>query len=493
MIEWRPHPGPQERVLSLSNSIFEILYGGARGGGKTEAGIVWLTDYIDHPRYRALVIRKNADDLTDWVDRAQRMYANLGVKVAYRPAVFRFPSGAIINTGHLKDEQAYTKYLGQEKHRMLVEELTLIATEKRYLQLLGSCRSTIPELKPQIFNTTNPGAVGHAWVKKRFVDVAPPNTKYTDPTTGRLRIYIPSRIDDNPTLMKNDPGYVRFLEGLKETDYELWRAWRLGDWNTFAGQFFKEFRRDLHVTPPFTPRPSMRKIGSIDWGLLAPFVFLSTVIQTINMQDGRDFIRAWTHRTIDGKEKTPEVWAKIIMETVNLDEYLWIKGDPKMFHRQDDGSISIADQIKKVWGKHGHKLQPANNDRIGGWTMVHKWLSIAPDKLPYWLITENNNNLIRTLPDLIHDESKVEDLITNYGADFSEAVNTILRDDWADAARYMLMHLKWVDAKVGGTAGKEVLKKYKEVLPTTREGDLISLDTDEFKKTEKKGKSWKGQ
>jgi hypothetical protein len=211
------------------------------------------------------------------------------------------------------------------------------------------------------------------------------------------------------------------------------------------------------------------------------------------MKDGRDFIRAWTHRTIDGKEKTPEEWARIIMNEVNLDEYLWIKGDPKMFHRTDDGSISIADQFKKVWGKYGYKLQPANNDRIGGWTMLHKWLSIAPDGLPYWMITENNNNLIRTLPELVHDEKKVEDLITDYGTDYTESVDSIVRDDWADAARYMMMHLKWVDARVGGTAGKQVSKKYREVLPTTAEGDLISIDTDEFKKVQKKGKSWKGQ
>jgi hypothetical protein len=233
---WRPHPGPQE--MALRRNEYEILYGGARGGGKTDAGIVWLTDHVDNPDYRALVIRKNADDLSDWVDRAHKMYASFDVSVAYRPPIFRFPSGAVIRSGHLKDDQAYTKYQGHEYHRMLIEELTQIPDEKRYLELIASCRSTKGNIKPQIFATTNPGGKGHGWVKRRFIDTAnmryypyvdiDGNKKqgmigevYKDPNTGLKRIFVPAKIDDNPTLLRKDPDYIHQLEGLKAVDIQL--------------------------------------------------------------------------------------------------------------------------------------------------------------------------------------------------------------------------------------------------------------------------------
>ena len=221
MPTWKPHP---RQEFALQTDEYEVLFGGSRGGGKTDTGLVWLTYGIENPRYRALVIRKNADDLSDWVDRAIYFYSGMGGKIAYRPAVITFPSGAVIRTGHLKDDQAYTKYQGHEYQRMLIEELTQIPDEKRYLQLLSSCRSTVSDLKPQIFATTNPGGLGHGWVKKRFIDPSPPDTTFEDPTSGRTRIFIPAKIDDNPTLMDIDPDYVKFLDALKDSDVELWKA-----------------------------------------------------------------------------------------------------------------------------------------------------------------------------------------------------------------------------------------------------------------------------
>ena len=102
---WKPHPGAQTLALSVSNT-YETLYGGARGGGKTDAGMVWLLRDSENPKLRGLVIRKNAEDLSDWIDRAREMYPN--AVISGKPAFIRFPSGAIIRTGHLKDDSAYT-------------------------------------------------------------------------------------------------------------------------------------------------------------------------------------------------------------------------------------------------------------------------------------------------------------------------------------------------------------------------------------------------
>jgi len=233
-MEWRPYPKQQE---ALRRDEFEVLFGGSRGPGKTDAGLAWMLYNIDNPRYRGLVIRKNADDLRDWVSRAKIMYKGLGASFAGKPAEISFPSGARIVCGHLKDDSAYEKYQGHEYHRILLEELTQIPDEERYLKLISSCRSTVDGLPPRVFATTNPGGAGHHWVKSRFVDPSPDGVPFTDEQSGRTRIFIRARVEDNPTIMEKDPEYVKFLESLP---FELKKAWRYGDWEVFAGMFFKE-------------------------------------------------------------------------------------------------------------------------------------------------------------------------------------------------------------------------------------------------------------
>ena len=222
--EWIPS---EKQEKALTATAFEVLYGGARGGGKTDAGIAWLLYPIENPKYRALVIRKNYTDLMDWYDRAEAIYCRPPFNaVARGREEFEFPSGAKIKLGHLQDSKSYTKYQGHEYQRMLIEELTQIPTEELYLKLIASCRSTIG-VKPQVFCTCNPGEVGHAWVKRRFVSPSTPMTQFVDPISGRTRIYISATVDDNPHLLKKDPDYVNFLNSLP-TDLKGW--WRYGSW-----------------------------------------------------------------------------------------------------------------------------------------------------------------------------------------------------------------------------------------------------------------------
>lgn len=223
MKEWRPHPRQETALLS---EAFETLYGGARGGGKTDAGMAWLLYPKDSPDYRALVIRRNYTDLNDWLDRAQEMYSGSSAKFVNRDEI-RFPSGGKILVGHLADSKAYMKYQGHEYQRQLIEELTQIPTEEMYLKLISSCRST-NDIEARVFATCNPGGPGHTWVKKRFVDPSKPETEFADPVSGRTRIYIPATVDDNPTLLEKDPGYVAFLDALPP---DLKEQWRHGSWD----------------------------------------------------------------------------------------------------------------------------------------------------------------------------------------------------------------------------------------------------------------------
>lgn len=228
MKEWRPMP-KQELALSISpGSAFEILFGGARGGGKTDTGQAWLTYDAQNPLLRSLVIRRNADDLRDWIDRARGFYAGIG-EILGQPPEVRFRWGSVARTGHLKDENAYTKYQGHEYQRILIEELTHIPSEDHYLKLIASCRSTIPGIMPQVMANCNPDGPGFSWVKKRWgLDGTPTEPVWTrDDKTGRMRVFIPSRVEDNLVLMQHDPEYINNLKGLPDG---LREAWLYGSW-----------------------------------------------------------------------------------------------------------------------------------------------------------------------------------------------------------------------------------------------------------------------
>jgi len=264
-IAWEAHKGtPQEWVLERSED--EILFGGARGGGKTDAGLAWLVrpPYVYHPLYRALVIRKNADDLFDWTERARIFYRSLGGKVTGKPATIRFPSGAVIRLGHLKDENAYGKYIGHEYQKELVEELTQIPRESDFIKLLSTNRSTIDGLPAKGFFTTNPGNIGHAWVKERYV-IPATNKTYIDPVSGKSRIFIPSKVTDNPTLMEKDPSYHGFLMGLK--DPVLRAMWLDGSWDVMPGIYWDMWDKSRHVVQDFNIPPQWLKYRCIDWGI----------------------------------------------------------------------------------------------------------------------------------------------------------------------------------------------------------------------------------
>lgn len=237
---WAPQP---KQELILARSEFELGFGGARGGGKTDAGLAWLGYDSEQPQLRGAIVRKNSIDLQDALLRLREIHPR--VKIFGNPPVVKFPDkdgnitrtkdgelkgGATYFTGHLKDKNALNKYVGQNLQRLLVEELNLVPSEDQYAAVLASIRSTIPGVKAQVFSTFNPDNVGHTWIKRRFrLSGIPHDPIFTkDERTGRGRVFVPSRVEDNEALMHNDPEYVRTLEGLPDG---LREQWRWGSWD----------------------------------------------------------------------------------------------------------------------------------------------------------------------------------------------------------------------------------------------------------------------
>jgi phage terminase large subunit len=401
-----PLPGPQTIALSIGPPVKEILFGGARGGGKTYAGFLWLLKHVSNAKYRALVIRRNYTDLCDWLDRAMQIFHNLSAK--NKAGDISFPSGAVIRTGHLKDTDAYQKYQGHEYQQMLIEELTQIPDEESYLKLLASCRSTVPELKPMTFATSNPGGPGHYWVKERFRVKNRPGVPFLDINSHQYRIFIPSRLSDNPYL---GDDYRVQLEALPD---HLKRAWLDGDWDALSGRYFTEFDPNQHVVQPFNiPEHYGRYVG-MDWGYAPdPWVVLWFAVD----ENGQVVL----YREAWGNNQTPEEVGHMITK-MEAHPITMSVADPSMWAKRD--GISSAEKLSAT----GFNIIPANNDRVNGWMRVHELLRKNPvTGKPNLRIFSSCTKTIESLNSLVHDDTHPMDCAEHP------------LDHWADALRYFSM------------------------------------------------------
>lgn len=208
------------------------------------------------------------------------------------------------------------------------------------------------------------------------------------------------------------------------------------------GQFYTEFDIGLHVCDPIFPTRDSILVGGMDWGRSDPFSLHLTKIETV-VCEGEKFSRATTFLEIYGTDKMPKEWGRTLKDKLEgfgltLRNVSWIRCDNQIFNIGLDNSKSISDQFADCDESFRGLLQPASKERVGGWENLHNWLSMAPDGKPYWQITKNCENLIRTLPLLTHDENKVED------------VDQICEDHSPDDQRYQFKHLKWIDASAQG-------------------------------------------
>lgn len=433
---WVPFPGPQSLALAISTDrrYREILFGGARGGAKTSASIAILSRRIRDQRAKQLVIRRNAEDLSDFEDRAQQAYVVLGIKLRRHPMVLTGKNTGRILGGHLKDDDAYTKYQGHEYCRINIEELTQIPREDLYLKLISSCRSKHHDLFPQVFNTANPGGIGMKWVKQRFVtpdlskthvikhvydwvDVygKPRQTKWQtiiDKETGLWRAYIPSTIDDNPALLENDPDYVKQLDALKSSNPDLYRAWRLGDWNIQFGAVFDEFREYKHTFQRFDAWDITQddfnnsfRIAGMDWGYNDECVILWATFDTITEKQERAFI----YREKHNNHKNPRWWAEHFRNIQEVDP-VQVLALPHDAYYHLGGNKPIYEVFKEALDTLPPDKRPKfiradklmRDVKMSAVNSLHDMLADQADGKPGILIHSSANYLIDTLPTIIY-------------------------------------------------------------------------------------------
>lgn len=475
----------QKKAFLLSLKIPVLFYGGARGGGKSyliRAREVFRR--LKHPNTKGLIVRKTYPELvanhiepflTEYpIASTSRVYSSK-IHIGYFSGKkIYWNTGSITDFSYLGSVNDVYIYQGREYEDISIDEITQ-HEELVFKMLRGSNRTTNPNIKPTMILTGNPGGIGHGWVKRLFIDKL-----YAEKESPKDFGFIQAKVYDNKALMDADPEYIQRLKDLPD---DLRRAWLEGDWDVFAGQVFSEFRRDLHVMPRKVPSGKYPHFLWIDWGYSGragdqgAFAAYSAVLVKVKYKD-QTFNRIVIYKEWYGKGKHPKEWAQQIYEEAPHNEFREGYADPAMFNTQTDGSKPISKLMMEQWeamnGRRWLTLKKGNNNRIARVATFHNWLSIAPDGLPYMLITEGCPNLIRTLPLLVYDDHRVED------------VDTEGEDHPYDAVGYGLSAIKFLPARLGGVTLKSKETK-KDVLPEI----MHELDLTEFEKPRSKVKDWR--
>jgi len=449
---WRPQKGPQSKFISCP--VFEVFFGGARGGGKTD-GVIG--DWLKHAdRYKGnaigLMVRRSRTELLETFERARAIYSKIGASATYNPLRFTMPHGGRITYAYLERDADAEAYQGASYTRVYVEEAGNFPSPAPIMKLMATLRSGAG-VPVGMRLTGNPGGPGHQWLRSRYIDPAPLGWKVLCDDGGLERIYIPSRVADNKYL---GADYVQRLKASGSP--ELVRAWLEGDWSVVSGAFFPEFSLDRHVIAPRELPDHWARFRSFDWGSARPFSCGWWAVSDGSLPDiARGAIvryREWYGM----RRGEPNVGLKLTAETVadgirerEQDDPVPLTGvaDPAMF--AEDGGPSIA---MRMIGR-GVVFRPADNKRVpqrgamGGWDQVRARLVGDADERPMLLMFSTCRDLIRTLPALQHDDARPEDIdsdMEDHAADecryacmsrpfVRDAVKPVVRDSWDRAFR----------------------------------------------------------
>lgn len=370
----------------------EVLFGGAAGGGKSYGQVVDAFLYaLQYPGSKQIILRRTYPELDKSIIRTA-----LGL---YPKEVFRYNSarhtgwfvnGSIIDFGYCDSENDVFKYQSAEFDVIRFDELTHF-TEDIYTYMISRLRGA-NDFPKSVKSSTNPGGVGHTWVKERFIDIGEPDVVHNFKSGSR--IFIPSKVQDNKFLMDKDSDYIKRLENLDEKNK---KALLYGEWDIFDGQFFTEFDRDSHVITPFEIPSDWRRYRTIDYGFDC-FAVLWIAVNSV----GDCFV----YREYAKPNMVISDGAKEVCQISSGENIYATLAPPDLWSRSQESGLQRAD----IFRKSGLPLIKSKNDRATGWACVRELLKVNPT--PKLKIFSTCTGLIKCINAIRHDDINPNDCAT---------------------------------------------------------------------------------
>ena len=415
-----------KQTLFLKDKHRHIAYGGARGGGKswavrTKSKLLAFR----YPGIKILIVRKTYKELQN--NHIEQLTAELAGFAKYNRSdkMFRFPNGSTISFGYCANEGDLGQYQGAEYDVVFIDEAGQL--QESWIRKINLCVRGTNGFPKRTYYTLNPGGPGHAYFKRVFVD-----RNFNPDEDPNDYFFIQAKVEDNKVLMDTQPDYLRELENLPPT---LRAAWKDGRWDVYEGQFFEDFRDDpehyqdrrwTHVIEPFEIPDGWTICRSYDFGYGKPFSCAWWAVD----YDGTIYrimeLYGCTRTPNEGVKWTPDKQFEEIHKTEM--QHPWLKGktiigvaDPAIW------DASRGESVADTAARYGVFFTPGDNERIAGWMQCHYRLQFDEDGYPRMYVFNTCRAFIRTIPTLIYDEHRAEDL------------DTKMEDHVADEWRYFCM------------------------------------------------------
>lgn len=415
---------PKQKQFRESIEQFQVSgYGGAKGGGKSH-GIrnIMLLRRFQYPGSIGRIFRRTFPELEDnHIRPLMTQFPSLVPYYHESKKILSLPNGSTLHFNHCQNEKDVFLYQGRETHDLGIDQAEQW-THQMYSILRGSNRSSVPGIKPKTLLTFNPGDIGHGWLKRLFI-----TRRFHPNEIPGDHNFIQALVDDNPALMDNDPEYVQRLDA--EPNEALRKAYRYGDWDIFAGQFFTEIRRDKHLVKPFDIPKHWNRFGAYDFGFNHPASFgWYAVSEDGDVFKYRELVQAGL-RVDQMAQKINEFQDTAKLEYIVAGWDCWVqKGVIK-----STGAPTVAEEFLN----HGLTLKRAIIDRQQGAAQVRSYLAWQgrPNEEPRFKVFETCPITFDTLSRMIHDPDRVEDVLK---VDATQG-DPLSGDDAYDETRYGLM------------------------------------------------------
>ena len=433
-IVFKPNAGPQTDFLASGER--EVLYGGAAGGGKSYATLADPLRNLNHHAFSGLLVRHTTEELRELIQKSQELYPKAipGIKWSERKSQWVTPRGGRIWMSYLDKDQDVMRYQGQAFNYIAFDELTQWATPFAWNYMRSRLRSASPELGLYMRATTNPGSVGHQWVKKMFIDPSEPNKPFwaTDIETGEplayprghtkegqplfKRRFIPASLFDNPYLADSGDYETMLLSMPEHQRKQLLE----GNWDVNEGAAFPEFNRKIHVVDPYDIPNSWAKFRACDYGYGS-----WTGVVWFAVSPSEQLV---VYREMYVTKVTATDLADMILEA-EADDGTIRYGvlDSSLWHKRGDTGPSLAEQMI-MKGCRWRPSDRSRGSRISGKNEIHRRLQVDEfTEEPRLVFFNSCTNTISQLPAISLDKKNPEDVDTN-----SE-------DHLYDALRYGIM------------------------------------------------------